>query len=57
MQNLTTSMETQRRTIFPISYYQGQVEDNERLKQDLLPFIESTQKTLTPPEGLSLIHI
>ena len=26
-----------RHTIFPVSYYKGQVEDNERLKQDLLP--------------------
>ena len=40
-----------RHTIFPVSYYKGQVEDNERLKQDLLPFINSTKNTLTPPEG------
>ena len=40
-----------RHTIFPVSYYQGQVENNERLKSDLLPFINSTKNTLTPPEG------
>ena len=40
-----------RHTIFPVSYYKGQVEDNERLKQDLLPFINRTKRTLTPPEG------
>ena len=33
-----------RHTIFPVSYYKGQVEDNERLKQDLLPFINRTKK-------------
>tara|TARA_B100002019_G_C21092889_1_gene509534 strand:- start:184 stop:795 length:612 start_codon:yes stop_codon:yes gene_type:complete len=40
-----------RKTIFPVSYYQGQVENNERLKKDLLPFINRTKKNLTPPEG------
>ena len=28
-----------RKQIFPVSYYQGQVENNDRLKQQLLPQI------------------
>ena len=40
-----------RKTVFPVHYYQGQVEDNERLKQDLLPYIHETKDTLTPPEA------
>ncbi len=36
-------MTTKRKTIFPISYYQGQLEDNEKLKQELLPYIDVTK--------------
>ena len=36
-------MNTKRKTIFPISFYQGQLENNEKLKKELLPHIDSTK--------------
>ena len=36
-------MNTKRKTIFPISFYQGQLENNEKLKQELLPHIDATK--------------
>ena len=37
--------------IYPISYYKGHVEDNERLKDIILPFVEETKKKCQLPEG------
>ena len=36
-------MTTKRKTLFPISFYQGQLENNEKLKEELLPHIDATK--------------
>ena len=36
-------MNTKRKTIFPVSFYQGQLENNEKLKKELLPHIDATK--------------
>ena len=40
-----------RKQIFPVSYYQGQVENNDRLKQQLLPQINFAKNKVQVPEG------
>ena len=37
--------------IYPISYYKGNVEDNEKLKGMIMPFVEKTKDDCQTPEG------
>ena len=37
--------------IWPMSYYKGHVEDNEKLKGMLMPFVENTKDDCEVPEG------
>ena len=46
-----------RKQIFPVSYYQGQVENNDRLKQQLLPQINFKKNKVKVPEGWSTTKI
>ena len=46
-----------RKQIFPVSYYQGQVENNDRLKQQLLPHINFKKNKVQVPEGWSTTKI
>ena len=46
-----------RKQIFPVSYYQGQVENNDRLKQQLLPHINFKKNKVKVPEGWSTTKI
>ena len=46
-----------RKQIFPVSYYQGQVENNDRLKGQLLPLINLKKNKVQVPEGWSTTKI
>ena len=46
-----------RKTIFPVSYYHGKVENNDRLKGQLLPHINSKKDRLFVPEGWTTTKI
>ena len=46
-----------RKQIFPVSYYQGQVENNDRLKQQLLPQINFAKNKVQVPEGWATTKI
>ena len=46
-----------RKQIFPVSYYQGQVENNDRLKQQLLPQINFKKNKVKVPEGWTTTKI
>ena len=37
--------------LFPVSYYRGAVEDNDKLKELILPIVESTVEECETPEG------
>ena len=40
-----------RKELFPISIFHGKVEDNGKLKDNILPFIQTTKQYNKPPEG------
>ena len=40
-----------RKELFPISIFHGKVEDNDKLKNSIIPFIEETKHGNKPPEG------
>ena len=40
-----------RKELFPISIFHGKVEDNDKLKNNIIPFIEETKHGNKPPEG------
>ena len=42
---------TKRIDLFPVSYYKGTVENNDRLKELILPIVEKTIDNLEVPEG------
>ena len=46
-----------RKQIFPVSYYQGQVENNDRLKQQLLPDINIKKNKVQVPPGWTTTKI
>ena len=46
-----------RKTIFPVSYYHGKVENNDRLKQKLLPDINLKKNKVKVPEGWATTKI
>ena len=46
-----------RKQIFSVSYYQGQVENNDRLKGQLLPLINLKKNKVQVPEGWSTTKI
>ena len=46
-----------RKPIFPVSYYQGQVENNDRLKQQLLPDINFKKNKVQVPPGWATTKI
>ena len=46
-----------RKPIFPVSYYQGQVENNDRLKQQLLPQLNFNKNKVQVPEGWATTKI
>ena len=46
-----------RKIIFPVSYYHGKVENNDRLKGQLLPHINSKKDRLFVPEGWTTTKI